>query len=105
LKYFSSISPTDPPPDLVTPPRLNIRIRNKLFAAVVGQEIGFFDTTKTGEVTSRLTSDATTMSDSVGRNLNIFLVGSSGWSSEVKAQSLHLVGGCLPYGLTAGRQD
>jgi len=29
--------------------RLNIRIRNSLFASLAQQEIGFFDVTRTGE--------------------------------------------------------
>ena len=28
--------------------RLNVRIRNELFKSIVSQEIGFFDTVKTG---------------------------------------------------------
>lgn len=33
--------------------RVNVRIRQMLFDSLVRQEIGFFDTTKTGEITSR----------------------------------------------------
>ena len=33
--------------------RLNVRIRTRLFHALLRQDIGFFDTTKTGEITSR----------------------------------------------------
>ena len=33
--------------------RLNLRIRTKLFHSLLRQDIGFFDTTKTGEITSR----------------------------------------------------
>uniref|UniRef100_H2YGY9 Uncharacterized protein n=1 Tax=Ciona savignyi TaxID=51511 RepID=H2YGY9_CIOSA len=53
--------------------RLNIRIRNALFQSIVVQEIGFFDEVRTGDLTSRLTSDVTTMSDTIGLNFNIFL--------------------------------
>ncbi|ELT94942.1 hypothetical protein CAPTEDRAFT_6286 [Capitella teleta] len=53
--------------------RLNIRIRNYLFLSILNQEIGFFDTTKTGDITSRLTSDVTTMSDTLSLNVNVFL--------------------------------
>ncbi|CAH1230516.1 ABCB9 [Branchiostoma lanceolatum] len=53
--------------------RLNIRLRNLLFKSVTQQEIGFFDSVKTGEITSRLTSDTSTMSDMLSLNLNIFL--------------------------------
>lgn len=53
--------------------RLNVRIKNTLFASILSQEVGFFDTVQTGEITSRLTSDTTTMSDALGLNVNIFL--------------------------------
>ena len=33
--------------------RLNLRIRTNLFDSLLRQDIGFFDTTKTGEITSR----------------------------------------------------
>ena len=53
--------------------RLQIRIRNKLFQSLVDQEIAFFDKSETGDLTSRLTSDTTKMSDQISLNLNIFL--------------------------------
>ena len=53
--------------------RFSKRISNLLFGSIVKQEIGFFDSTKTGEIVSRLTSDTTKMSDQVGLNINIFL--------------------------------
>ncbi|XP_060069453.1 ABC-type oligopeptide transporter ABCB9-like [Ylistrum balloti] len=53
--------------------RLNVRIRNLLFSSIIDQEIGFFDSVKTGDITSRLTSDTTVMSDTVTLNINIFL--------------------------------
>ena len=53
--------------------RLQLRIRNKLFQALVKQEIAFFDKTATGDLTSRLTSDTTKMADQIGLNLNTFL--------------------------------
>ena len=34
--------------------RLNLRIRTNLFDSLLRQDIGFFDITKTGEITSRL---------------------------------------------------
>ncbi len=45
--------------------RLNARIRSRLFSALLTQEIGFFDKTKTGEITSRLSADTTTVADQV----------------------------------------
>ncbi|XP_065177863.1 ABC-type oligopeptide transporter ABCB9-like [Sycon ciliatum] len=52
--------------------RLNIRLRNKLFGSVVRQDMAFFDTTRTGDITSRLTSDTEKMSDLIGMNINVF---------------------------------
>ena len=37
------------------------------------QDIGFFDTTKTGDITSRLSSDTTLLGDQVTLNVNVFL--------------------------------
>ena len=53
--------------------RLNVRIRRRLFASLLRQEIGFFDSTKTGEITSRLSADTTTVADQVCLNLNVML--------------------------------
>ena len=53
--------------------RLNVRIRCRLFASLLRQEIGFFDLTKTGDVTSRLAADTTTVADQVCLNLNVML--------------------------------
>ncbi|KAG2470599.1 ATP-binding cassette sub-family B member 9 [Polypterus senegalus] len=53
--------------------RLNVRIRNLLFRSLVQQEIGFFDSNHTGDITSRLTSDTTLVSDLVSQNVNICL--------------------------------
>ena len=36
------------------------------------QETGFFDTTNTGNLTSRLSADCSTVSDLVGLNINVF---------------------------------
>ena len=53
--------------------RLHINIRQALFKSLLRQEIGFFDKTETGDLTSRLTSDTTKLSDQIALNLNIFL--------------------------------
>ncbi|KAK6190801.1 hypothetical protein SNE40_002588 [Patella caerulea] len=53
--------------------RLSNRIRNLLFSSILKQEIGFFDTIRTGDVVSRLTSDTATMSDTLSLNMNVFL--------------------------------
>ncbi len=57
----------------ITSTNLIQRLRNLLFAAIVKQDIEFFDQTKTGEITSRLSSDITTVGEAVSINLNIFL--------------------------------
>ncbi|KAI7812512.1 ATP-binding cassette sub-family B member 9 [Triplophysa rosa] len=53
--------------------RLNIRLRNVLFRSLMNQEIGFFDANHTGDITSRLTSDTTQVSDLISQNVNLFL--------------------------------
>ncbi|XP_035691041.1 ATP-binding cassette sub-family B member 9-like [Branchiostoma floridae] len=53
--------------------RLNIRLRKLLFKSITQQEIGFFDSVKTGDITSRLTSDTSTVSNMLSLNLNVFL--------------------------------
>lgn len=76
--------------------RLNVRIRTQLFASLLRQEIGFYDTSKTGnrvepfhpgdisgmhdlmkvkglagDITSRLSADTTTVSDQICLNINV----------------------------------
>ncbi|KAM3912291.1 antigen peptide transporter 2-like [Leptodactylus fuscus] len=53
--------------------RLTRRLRIFLFRALVKQDIAFFETTKTGDLLSRLTSDTTVVSQSIARNVNITL--------------------------------
>ncbi|KAI7799184.1 ATP-binding cassette [Triplophysa rosa] len=53
--------------------RLNKRVRLMLFHALVKQEIGFFEDKKTGDLTSRLSTDTRLMSQSVAMNVNILL--------------------------------
>ena len=36
-------------------------------------QVGFFELTRTGEITSRLSSDTTTMADQVSLNLNVLM--------------------------------
>ncbi|VIO95856.1 ABC transporter family protein [Brugia malayi] len=52
---------------------VNRQMRYDLFNSLVEQDISFFDTTNTGEITSRLTTDCETMSSTVSTNLNVFL--------------------------------
>ena len=44
-----------------------------MFPSVRQTEIGFFDTTKTGDLTSRLSSDTQLVGDQVTLNVNVFL--------------------------------
>jgi ATP-binding cassette subfamily B (MDR/TAP) protein 9 len=53
--------------------RINRAIRSNLFSSLVCQDVAFYDKHKTGEVTSRLTADTQTMSDTVALNINVFL--------------------------------
>ncbi len=45
--------------------RVNRRLRLMLFRALTRQEIGFFDVTKTGDISSRLSADTTKVGDQV----------------------------------------
>ncbi|XP_038671681.1 antigen peptide transporter 2-like [Scyliorhinus canicula] len=53
--------------------RFTKRVRNQLFSSLVQQDIGFFEATRTGHITSRLSTDTALMSDSIGLNVNVFL--------------------------------
>jgi len=48
-------------------------LRIRLFARILAQEVGFFDSTKTGELTSRLTSDTQVLQNAVTSNLSMAL--------------------------------
>jgi len=52
--------------------RASVRLRQQLFKSLLRQEMGFFDTTKTGEITSRLTQDCQRVADQVSFNVNFF---------------------------------
>ncbi|XP_071356556.1 antigen peptide transporter 2a [Trachinotus anak] len=49
------------------------RMKVKLFETLTKQEIGFFETIKTGEITSRLSKDTTLMGRTVCLNVNVLL--------------------------------
>ncbi|MCB9663106.1 MAG: ATP-binding cassette domain-containing protein [Alphaproteobacteria bacterium] len=53
--------------------RVVARLRKDLYAAVIGQEIAFFDEVRTGEITSRLTSDTQVLQNTVTVNLSMAL--------------------------------
>lgn len=50
--------------------RVVLQIREKLFSSIMKQEIGFFDKNKTGEIISRLSSDAAMIGNSVTFNIS-----------------------------------
>uniref|UniRef100_A0A4W6D429 Transporter associated with antigen processing, subunit type a n=1 Tax=Lates calcarifer TaxID=8187 RepID=A0A4W6D429_LATCA len=49
------------------------KVKVMLFGALTKQDIGFFETIKTGEITSRLSRDTTLMAETVCLNVNILL--------------------------------
>ena len=53
--------------------RIVTRLREQLYRSLVGQEIGFFDRRRTGELLSRLASDAGTVQNTVSVNLSMAL--------------------------------
>jgi ATP-binding cassette, subfamily B (MDR/TAP), member 9 len=53
--------------------RVNVRMREQLFRSIMGQEIGFFDTSKTGDLSSRMTQDIQKVCDQVQLNVNYFV--------------------------------
>ena len=57
----------------LTMAKLNVRVRNEFFGTLLEQEMGFFDTVKTGDITSRLSADTTKMSDQISLNVNVFI--------------------------------
>jgi ABC transporter transmembrane region len=55
--------------------RVNVRLRLRLMDALLCMEQGFFDVTKTGDITSRLSSDTTLVGDQVTLNVNVSMFG------------------------------
>jgi hypothetical protein len=51
--------------------RVNVRLRLRLMSSLLTYEQGFFDLTKTGDITSRLSSDTTLVGDQVTLNVNV----------------------------------
>lgn len=52
--------------------RTSARLRQRLFRSLLVQDLGFFDTTKTGEITARLTQDCQRAANDVAFNVNFF---------------------------------
>eukprot|EP00045_Choanoeca_perplexa_P011532 m.122911 g.122911 ORF g.122911 m.122911 type:complete len:772 (+) comp15664_c0_seq1:104-2419(+) len=53
--------------------RLVARVRREVFAAIVRQDIAFFDTNRTGELTNRLASDTSVIQNAVTVNISMLL--------------------------------
>jgi ABC transporter fused permease/ATP-binding protein len=53
--------------------RIVNRLRGRLYEALLSQEIGFFDSQKTGELSSRLSSDASTLQSTVTASVSMVL--------------------------------
>ena len=61
--------------------RVVARLRTRLFTSILGQEIGFFDQSRTGELTNRLASDTTVLQNTVTVNVSMalrYIVGAVG---------------------------
>lgn len=53
--------------------KVNVEMRSSLFASILRQDIGFFDMTKTGDLSSRMTQDVQKVCDQVQVNVNYFV--------------------------------
>uniref|UniRef100_A0A8C4RUU4 Transporter 1, ATP-binding cassette, sub-family B (MDR/TAP) n=1 Tax=Erpetoichthys calabaricus TaxID=27687 RepID=A0A8C4RUU4_ERPCA len=57
----------------VTMSKIHMRIQSLVFRSVLRQEIAFFDTASTGDITSRITTDTNTMSESLSEKLSLLM--------------------------------
>uniref|UniRef100_H3B2B9 Transporter 1, ATP binding cassette subfamily B member n=1 Tax=Latimeria chalumnae TaxID=7897 RepID=H3B2B9_LATCH len=53
--------------------KIHMRIQSLVFRSVVQQDIAFFDTVHTGDITSRITTDTNTMSESLSEELSLLM--------------------------------
>jgi ABC transporter fused permease/ATP-binding protein len=53
--------------------RVVARLRGRLYQSILDQEVGFFDSRRTGELTSRLASDASVLQSAVSANISMAL--------------------------------
>ncbi len=53
--------------------RVVARLRGDLFRSIIGQDVSFFDTSRTGELTNRLASDTTVLQNTVSVNVSMAL--------------------------------
>lgn len=66
--------------------RVVARLRNKVFHAIMQQEVGFFDATRTGELISRIGSDTSVLKNAVTSNVSMGLR----WAATVVGGILYL---------------
>ncbi|MBN3281379.1 TAP1 protein, partial [Polyodon spathula] len=57
----------------ITMSRIHMRIQSRVFRSVLRQDIAFFDTAHTGDITSRITTDTNTMSESLSEKLSLLM--------------------------------
>nr|XP_033779432.1 antigen peptide transporter 1 isoform X2 [Geotrypetes seraphini] len=57
----------------VTMSLVHMGIQSRVFCSVLQQEMAFFDTAQTGDITSRITADTQAMSESLSKNLNLLM--------------------------------
>ncbi|XP_077432605.1 antigen peptide transporter 1 [Vanacampus margaritifer] len=57
----------------VTMSHIHTAVQGEVFQAVLKQEIAFFDTTPTGELVSRITTDTNTMSEALSEKLSLLM--------------------------------
>lgn len=75
--------------------RVVARLRGDLYAAILGQEMAFFDNSRTGELTNRLASDTTVIQNTVTVNVSMglrFTVGAIGGIAMLAWMSPTLAG-------------
>ena len=53
--------------------RVVYRLRQNIFDAIIKQEVGFFDDTRTGELTNRLSSDTQVLQNAVTVNISMLI--------------------------------
>lgn len=66
--------------------RVVARLRNKLFVALMQQEVGWYDQTRVGELVSRLGSDTSVLKDAATSNISMALR----WSASVIGSVIYL---------------
>ncbi|XP_019619825.1 PREDICTED: ABC transporter B family member 1-like [Branchiostoma belcheri] len=82
--------------------RFVARLREELFAAIIKNEIAFFDTTRTGELTNRLASDTGVVQNSVTVNISMLfryliqIIGSLSIMFVLSAKLTGVLLSCVP---------